>query len=433
MVFAQLLKIGKNFTRWLVLLLYLGGDFVWLLVLILRGSNIFNMHPLESGQQMLENLPRAFAVVVFMASLSLFLIWIKKKDLRLGIILALVFGSLIGFKVYIGLFVLPGLGLLGLYYLYKKQYRLCLPLLLTAVLSFLIYYPVNSGSGGLYFTGFWRFENFIMQGYFGLQRMELARMVYVAHNSWIRVAEYELIYFSLFVFAIFGTKLLGLIQNKKSLSFFPKELHVLLLPGLIISFIIGAFFNQSSGGSVTFNFVASVFIIGSIYTALSLFYWLRNKNKYINYFLIILILLFTLPRGIDQVYANLNSLHRNTSALIDNRELSALIFLKNIKTNSLIMVDPVFETDVSSPYVSFLSNQKMFLSGEWDELEGHAVDYSKRQNIENFILSSTDSASIKTALIENDIGYIYTKPNTYFGTMSASFLKPIFETQKLKF
>ena len=34
-------------------------------------------------------------------------------------------------------------------------------IILTFILSALIYFPVNSGAGGLYFTGLWRFENFI--------------------------------------------------------------------------------------------------------------------------------------------------------------------------------------------------------------------------------------------------------------------------------
>lgn len=433
LVFAQLLKLGKFFQRWLVLMLYMGGDLVWAMVFILRGRQIFDMHPMESGQQFLENLPRAFSIIVFFAALNLFLIFLRKKDLKILILLSLVFSSLVGFKIYTGIFIFPGLGILAVYDLFKKRYHFPLMFVLTTILSLIIYLPVNAGAGGFFYSGTWRFDNFVMQGYFGLQRLELAKNVYIAHHSWLRVLEYESIYAFLFIVATFGTKLIGLIQTKKSLSRLPKELHVLLISGFGVSFILGSFFWQTSGGPNTFNFLVSIFIIGSIYTALALDYWIGKRNKFFAIILITLVLLFTLPRSLNQAYVNVENIKASNGLIITSSEMEGLEFLSNIKTNSLVLVDPRFGADELSPYVSFMTNQKMFLSGQWDELEAHSINFSDRLNALGIILNSPNSSSVNAELKKYNIGYIYLPvlANLY-STDSSKFLDPIFKNDTVK-
>jgi len=430
--FSKILNLGKCFTRWLTLLLYFGGDLVWLLVLFLRGRDIFNMNPMESGQQFLENLPRAFSIVVLLGALSLFMVWIKKKDFKLGVILALLFSALIGFKIYVGLFILPGLGLLALYYLFKKEYKYLLLFISTLILSIIIYLPVNSGAGGFFYTGTWRFENFISQGFFGLQKLELARATYIAQNNWKRVIEYELFYAALFILGTFGTKLLGLIQNKKTLSLLPKDLHILLIPGFIISFILGSFFWQTSGGPNTFNFLVSIFIVGSIYTALSLSHFINFKNKYLGILMVSVFLILTLPRSFEQIYKNIISISKNNNILIDNLQLDGINRLKNIKTNSLVLVNLGYD-DIESPYISYYSNQRMFLSGQGDELGSHNVDFSQRKKDWDLILNSENVSSVSAALSRNSIGYLFLlKSIDLAATDSANFLQTIFENKEVK-
>ncbi len=407
--FSYLLGLGKIFARWIVFFLYFGGDFVWLLVGILRGRDLFAMHPLESGQQFLENIPRAIAVIVFFAFVSIFLLWIRKKDRLSGFLMAIFAATLIGFKIYIGLFVFFGLGALGLFDLFKRYYSMIVALILAALLGLLIYLPVNSQAGGLYFVGTWRFENFILQGYFGsLPKLELSRAVYIAHHSFLRVISYELFYATFFIVAIFGTKLLGLIQNKKSMRLIPKELHTVLITGIIISAIIGMFFNQTVGGSNTFNFIVSVFIIGSIYTALACYYWLSGKKSLLRTVIIIAIVSLTAIRGFNQAYNNLSSIIRGSAFTIYPKELNAIKLLDLEKdTSKLVIVDPAISMDFQAPYLSFLTDKKMFLSGQVDELDAHGINYSQRLKVRNTIFSGTDPAAVGTALLNNNIGYVY--------------------------
>jgi hypothetical protein len=435
MVFSSILKIGKAFKRWLVFFLYFGGDFVWVLIAFFRRMDFFAMNPLESGQQFLDNIPRSVAVIAFFAFASIFLLWLKKKDKFTGVLMAFFVASLIGFKIYIGIFVLCGLGALGLYYLLKREFKMAFPLILALILSLIIYLPVNSNAGGLYFTGLWRFENFIVQPYLGvLNRLELARVIYAQHHSWLRVTEYELIYFFVFIFAIFGTKLIGLLQTKKSLSLLPKELNIVLITGIIVSTVAGLFFNQTTGGSNTFNFLASVFIIGSIYTALACFFWLNKRNKIIKILFISIIILLTVPRGIDQVYSNIRYLMENKVSIITNQELTALNFFSRQRSSSLVLVDPQIAMDVQAPYISFLADKNMFLSGQGDELEAHGISFSGRLEARSIIAFSTNAASVSAYLLKYNIGYIYDAiPNQVpKSTESAFFLKSIFNNKKIE-
>ncbi len=431
LVFASVLKIGKGFGRWLLFFLYFGSDFIWGIVAIFNRDSIFFMRPLESGAQFLENLPRAFAVVVFFAAFSLFLIWIKKKDLYVGLIMSFLLASLLVFKVNIGVFAFSGLAFLGIYYLYKREYKMLIPLIVAVIIGAIIYLPTNSSSGGLYYTGFWRFENFVVQPSFKLDRLELARLIYLQHGNTLRVIQYELMYIFIFILAVFGTKLLGFIQTKKSLSLFPIQIHIVFIPAIIISFIAGAFFSQTSGGSNSFNFIVSVYILGSIYTALACFYWLKGRNL-IKILLIVLIVGLTLTRSVVQTYSYIDDILNKRGYLIKNEELAAINYFSSLPSG-LVIVDPNLEIDKNSPYLTFLTGHRMYLSGIINELEAHNIDYKDRLTIRDEIFKSKNPDKVADLIAENDIRYIYLKNKTKLtATDSAKFLPVIFHNDMIK-
>jgi len=434
-VFGQIIKLGKTFIVWLVLFLYFGGDLIFLLLFFLGKGLNFNMSSMEDGSKFLANPPRAFSIIVFFAGISLLILWIKKKDLRTGLLMALLLGSLIGFKVYTGIFALSGLAILGIYFLVKRNFRMLLPLIITLVISIIIYLPVNKGAGGLYLTGFWLFENFIVQPTLGLEHLELARRIFIEHRNWIRVFQSELIFFSLFVFSIFGSKLIGLLQSKKSLSLLPRELNIFLISGIIISAFTGFFFQQRSGGANTFNFLVSVFIFGSIYTSLACFYWLgRIKNRSLKWFFILLIILFTIPRVVVEWKNNINNILSHKGFIIENAELEGLDFLrKKTDRNSIVFVDNrKFPMSNTSPYISFLTDRPIFLSG-LGILNSHGIDISERLKLAQIVVVSREVEIVKKVLLDNKIKYILMSAQDELPTeRTAYFFKNVFQNQRIK-
>lgn len=436
MAFGQILNLGRNFIRWLAFFLYFGGDTIYLIVSFIRREINFQMSSLEDGAKFLVNPPRAFSIIIFFTGVSLLFLWLKKKNFKAGLLASLIIGTLAGFKIYTGIFALSGLGFLGLKFLAKRDLKSISILILAFIISIIVYLPTNKNAGGLYFTGFYIFENFIVQPWMMLDRLELARLIYLEHNSWIRVIQYEAIYIFLFFLAIFGTKLIGLFQTKRSLSLLTKELNIFFLGGIIISAALGFFFQQKSGGANTFNFLVSIFIIGSVYSALACSYWQgKIKLKFLKLLFILVIVALTIPRVINELYLNINKIKNEKGYTILNPELDALGYLKTkTEPNSLILVDyNYFTLDKESPYVSFLSKRPMFLSGLGDELSAHGIDFSDRKAESDIILNFDSSGSLlANTLLKNKIDYLYLSSiGSRVATDSVYFLEPVFENQKV--
>jgi len=393
------------------------------------------MGSIEDGAKFLVNPPRAISIVVLFVGLSLFLVWLKKKNFSLGLLTVFVLVSTIGFKVYTGFFVLTGLFGLLVFFVIKRNFQFLVLFLAAIFLSAVIYFPVNKDAGGLYFTGLSLFENFIVQPWMMLDRLELARRIYLEHYSWLRVIQYEIIFAFIFIATVFGTKLIGLLQTRKSLSLLPVELHIFLVPGIVISAILGLFFQQYTGGANTFNFLVSVFIIGSIYTALACSYWINKLPKGYIIFIIVLILISTSPRVLQEAFVNINKIQSREGFLIDSYELEGLQYLRE-KTgkDSIILVDyKTFKVDAESPYVSFLADRPMFLSGLGNELTAHGIDFSDRKADADVILTSHDPKTIRKNLVKNKINYIYLSSiDGKLATEASSFTKKVFQNPKIR-
>ena len=336
--------------------------------------------------------------------------------------------------MYVGIFALFGVLVLFIYNLLKKDLKFVALLSLVFIISATIYFPVNRNAGGLYFAGFYLFENFIVQPWMMLHRLELARRIYLEHKSYLRVIQYELIYIFIFIITVFGTKLLGFLQTKKSLSLLPKELNIFLIAGIMVSLVVGFFFQQKSGGVNTFNFLVSVFIIGSIYSALACsFFFEKIKNK-AKFILIVIVILLTVPRVLYQTVLNIQNIIKPNYLMVDNNELEAIKYIRDkTEKNAVIMVNyEKFKLDAKSPYISFLADRQMFLSGLVHALSDHGIDFSDRIAVVDQVLNSKDSRKVARLLKQNSIDYLYLHPSDTLATDSAYFLQTVFQNYKAK-
>ncbi len=433
-VFSQVAHLGKSYSRWLVFFLYFGGDLIFAFVSFMRKEFNFEMSSLEDGGKFLVNPPRAVSIIIFFAGLSLLVLWTKKRNMSAGLLMVMLLGSLIGFKVYTGIFALCGIFALFGYYILKKDLRAILLFSLVFIISAVIYFPVNKNAGGLYFTGLYLFENFIVQPWMMLYRLELARVIYYEHHNWLRVAQYELMFISLFIITVFGTKLMGLFQTKKTLALLPKQLHIFMLGGIAASAVVGFFFQQKSGGVNTFNFLVSIFVLGSIYTALACNYWIGKVKLKVKIFLIIVIVLITVPRVLYQGGSNINNIMQHKYLALDSYELESIQYIRE-KTaqDALIMVNYVkFKLDAKSPYLSFLTDRPMFLSGLVHELSDHGIDFSGRKTVVDTILGSSNAPEVARLLQQNDIDYLYLSPGDMIATDSVYFTQTVFQNARVK-
>ena len=458
--FGQLINMKKAYIRWLVFFLYFSGDITFLLTFLTRNGFNFNTPFMENALWLWVSPPRVFAAVVFFAALCLLILWIKQKKLFLGILTAFVFASLVSFKIYEGIFMAAGVVGLFVYFLLKKQFRMLIPLLLTGILSLILYLPVNISAGGLVFTGAWRFEDFITQPHLHLIHLEMAREIYAQHHNWFGVARFELLFALLYLVFVFGTIILSIFQTKKSLSLFPKELNIFLLSGIGVCAVLGFFFIQTSGGANSIQFLITIDAICSIYAALACYYWLDKFKGIIKYIAIILIVLLTIPRVIDIEHDYISNLFNYPSLVVDNKQLQALAYIKtNTPQNSIFLIDnlekkPGYIYDkkakklLSVPlntggfwqgnfsyYVSFLSDRSMFIDGDIftnSIVQSHGVDTNERVSVAKAVFADDKPRLMMTLLHKNNISYIYLGSETKLAKFPPSFLKTVFQNNEVR-
>lgn len=357
--FGKTLNIGKNYIIFLLIIIYFVGDLLPYLTLITRGTLDFSNSTLENPLSLWVSFSRYIGIILYLGGLTMLTYFIKTKNKTSAVIFALIFGSIIGFKVYIGILALIGLVFLGLYYIYKKNYFFFTPLVIAITASLILYLPINKNAGGLVFTGFWRFEDFIANSNWGLSRLELARRVYEDSNNYIKIIMYESFYVFVYVLFSVGFLLTGFLNSKTSLRKLPKELHIFLISGLVIASILAFFFIQSSGGANSFQFTISIYIIGSIYAALALNRFSQSSNK-ILYSIVIIMLVFSFIRVTGTTHANLVKLIEGTHVYTVKEEyLDAVDKLGTLPDSSgIVLTDLYFKDDCI--FVSLISDKSIF-------------------------------------------------------------------------
>ncbi|MBI4099914.1 hypothetical protein HY440_02805 [Candidatus Microgenomates bacterium] len=357
-VTAQLLQLSNKITRLWLFFLYFHGDILYLL-LFLRGKGLnFDVTIFDDATKLLAGPPRSFSILLLFTGLVMLLLWIRKRSWLTGVLTAVVLGSLMGFKVYTGIFALVGLAALGLY-----SKRLLVPAL-ALIVSLAIYLPVNGASGGLAWNGFYRFDDFVAQPAFGLANLELARLAGAGYLVIIFAALY-------FVF-LYGATILAFFQSRKTLSLLPKELVIFLLSAIAITGFVGTFFVQSVGGLNTVQFLISLYFVGALFAALTVSRFPKLA--------IALVILLTLPRPFYEAWGNIQMIKNGQGFFVSAGQLEALNFLKNnTPTTSVVALPPDLARQEVSLYVRFLADRPLYVAGYTGVLQDHQVAGAKER------------------------------------------------------
>lgn len=397
----------KKAARWFVFILMLGGDFGYLTMLLLgRGLN-FNIPSFDNGAYFLQNPPRAYSVIILLSGLIVFFHWLKSKNYKEGIIVALLFSATIGFKVYSAIILFSGLGLLTLYFLIKKEWKTLFVFPLAILLALIIYLPNNSTAGGLIFNYLGWPLNFLTQGAVGLDEWELRRLTYLRENNWKRVWQMDLMIAGIFLFSQFGIKILGFFYAKKLYIQTGLSKIIFLFGGILTCLICGLFFIQKSGGFNVFNFIIAAGLFLSILTALFLSNLQERLPRSISILFTIFIVAIILPRVIYENITIIKLYLYHDSKLVNNEELASYTYLKqSTPENSLVLVHNPYHKDSGTPYVTMLSNRQTFLSG-MNEMSAHDIDFKKRTELVDKIWQSKSILEVKNLLLYNKINYLY--------------------------
>lgn len=419
------LNFSKKTTIWLLFLLYFFGDIIFLIPLFTNGSFDFRITTIENASSLWISPARYFSLVVLFAGLSLFVGWVQKNKFYTGALTVITLSSLIGFKVYTAAILLAGFLPLLIFVFYKKDVQKIILVLLFYVLSFFLYAPINSGAGGLIFTGFWRFEDFIVQENLHLSNFELARQIYLSGGNLIKAYGYDLFFACLYIFFSSGILVFGFFQTKKSLSKIPFEFLLITLFGLITTCIAGFFFIQKTGGSNSSQFLLSIYAIGIIYAALGITAFLSILPRKVVLYASILIIILSASRVIHDSYIRIQNVIHLNGTIISEETYNSYLFLSSLKDDGIVITTNPLNLDCI--FITFLGNKPTYVCSSGAP-EDRGNNISEKINFtHNLFLKELTKKEIKE-LKKQGILYIYKNSEVKIAGDSNS-IRKIFENK----
>ncbi|HUW22062.1 MAG TPA: hypothetical protein VMW41_05370 [Candidatus Bathyarchaeia archaeon] len=421
-IFASRWSGRKSVGCWAVFFNAFASSFGFLLPFFGIGSDnwetaFWAMQPATS----LQNPPFYLSLLILV--LGLFLLWSfeaeKKWNLKRLTILALVFGSIIEFKVYGGLIVLVALLAIGLWQqVSSKQTNLLKVALFSLVTALVVYLPSNKTSTALVkWQPFWFVRVMIQAG----DRMnwvswELRRQVYVFYRNRLGVLLIDGVALACFIIGNLGVRSLGLIEVFKKLIR-PKIIDLLLVILLAAGLLPPLFLIQEYLPWNTIQFFYYAIFITGFFTAFTVDGLIKKiRPVSLKAVMVSVLLLFSLPGSLKTI-----SWHwgKTPTALLDRSEKDALSFVENNSGRSEVILAYPYasgsESHFSAPvplsyynaaYVSFFTNRRVYLE---DQTAALIQDYGLEERlakVKNFFMT-TDASLANEFLKESHIKYIY--------------------------
>jgi hypothetical protein len=420
-VFAQRWSKNKNVACWAVFFASIVGSFGYLPQLIGKGSN--NWETAFWGVQPASaflNPPFALSLIILMAGIFLLSQIPKKPKKSFFIIAALVFGILIGFKVYAGLIVLTTLLFLGIWRLIRnKEKSILLIFFLSLVFSLLVYLPTSSDTTGFMVFEPWWFIRTMVQAPDRLNwpALELRRQTYVLLGDFISLGLLQAFVFSIFLVGNLGIRFIGFPPFAKR-AFKGSLVDRFLILASLVAFVPPIFFVQKAVPWNSIQFLYYFIFLFSFFAALS-FKWLLKRTKFLFFKLLIIILLVSLalPSTLKTIYW-FNA--PTPTTLLEEGEFEGLNFLRaNSKVEEIILTypfiasiqksfkePPVPMTYYNSPYVAFFTGRRVFLE---DQNAATILGYDlegRLAQVEEFFATGNPLLA-RDFLLRNKISYLY--------------------------
>jgi hypothetical protein len=365
------------------LFMYAASDFGYLVSgVLLHKFSVTGLQSVDSNFLLLTNFPRSIAVIVMLSAWTL--LWKYKNNLSTFkvAILGIVGASLIGLKIYYGMYFLLLLGLFG----YKKWFGM----LLSAVSAAVVFLPANSGAGGLVFVpGAWP-RHFFASTMLQETQWPLKEQVYVNTGNKIHLFVLYCQYIGVYLFTSLGIRIMGIANFR----------HFRVWGLSILFVLVSVGFLQKTGVYDIFNFLS----VGAVGLSLLLSDWLARRKWWI----VVLVLTAMLPRPLWQAY---QAMYNSAYQYISTNEMQALTYLKNNSSkNAVIYVWPGNALSYS-PYVQLFADRQVYLSNQ-GILRSHNVDISARQSEVDAIEQSQEFKDVVDKLKKIGVDFVYTKKSS---------------------
>jgi len=438
-VFAKSIYNSKSFVRIFLFFLFFAGDAIGWLFSILNKSLILNMSQgFDDAWKFMDTPGYGFSVLIVLAAFYIFFKNKQKLSWKNILIIGILIGSLIGFKVYIGIPVLLGFSFLSLFGFLKKNYAYLGIIIIAGVLSMAQFLPFNAKSGGLFFLLLEVPRGFISQKGLAMSYIDQRWSIYLEHHNYFRLFEYGLYMTGIYLLVNFGAKLIGFFPLKRTIKILGADFTILLYSILLPALIMSMFLYQKVGGGNIWQFLLPVSLILTIVASLNLSILLSKLNKIPIILIFILIIIFMFPS-----WANFMSYYFKADYLspfhgISSLELNAYNYLRNntLENSKLLLIDqPSYNTCSAVSIAKVLTGRNLYFSGTG--VSGVVFpEYLRREKDVSFVKSSNDDEGVIKTLKNDNINYVVIYNNTPIATNSPllknKFLKKVFSNQSAK-
>lgn len=408
------------------------------------GENIFWS---SMPQSTIGNPPQISALIIMFAFLYFFSIYLEKRTNLTFIFLVLLGGIMIVFKVYGGVALLGSISICAIWQLIKeRRFEFTLMFFLSAVLSFVLFFPNTAQSQSLLlFEPWWYIRTIVVApDRLGKIEWELRRQTYISEGNYKRVVQLELQAFLIFFFGNLGMRFLGLAIIPKYLkTFFSSYLNQLIFSVGLISFLFPMLFIQRGNATGTSQFFQYYLLIFGLLAAEGILLISRRiKSKLIKISFAILIVIIAIP---TQIGLLTNFYHRSAFAKIDSNEQQALSFLKTQTPSSSVILTPLFNKYINlklatppiwgwsdSVYVGAFGERAIYLA-DVEQVDNTGYKYQDRKDLEEKLFSTEDPLTFNELIKESGAHYLYfpikQKPSV---NLNKTFLKSIFSNDEIQ-
>ena len=304
----------------------------------------------------------------------------QKNERLFFLIIFLLGGFLVGFKVYAAAVILASLMVVALTRLFLSRRKdLLLLATLTGLSNFMILRLISKDSSSfLVFEPWWFIRTMVVApDRLNWIDLELRRQFYLAKGGWksfLRIAEYETIAFLVFLVGNLGVRVIGfweIIRNFWKKTVFNNPLEMTLFLSMLTSFLVPIFFVQKGVAYNLIQFTQYFLLLFGFYAAISLYRFLKLfKSRYVKIFIFWVFFALSIPT----VVGNLVEFYgKNPLAVVSNQELEALNFLKKQSTDQDIILTKPF-----NPYIRGLYKHQPWPIYAWDST-GYVSAYTTRQ------------------------------------------------------
>lgn len=390
-------------------LVYFGGSFGWI-VSFFRDRSFGGETTFWAQQSISTLLNPPFAISLLLLFAGVFIYYSadfsqRKAVLQKGLLLILLWGTLIEFKAYAGVLILAALGLVSLYNLVQRRLWFLIMSIPVAMLSMLVFLPNNSGSGNLIvFSPLWLVRTMVeFEDRLGWMRL----LMTMQSGVWLKEWGAYLVGIIIFVLGNLGWRFVSFFNYRIYQKF--GLLSLMSLFGLVLPLL---FLQKGTNWNIVQFFYYSL-MIQAVFAGLVLAHFSNRLPKIFAGLLVIALVLLTIPTTLNTLS---QYLPKRPPAKLSTLEIEALIQLKSLPEG--IVLSPIYEEKLnkqfaapkplfaytSTAYVSAFSGKPSFVADSIN-LEILDIDEKARINTTREILRGTNNSH--KLLRDNNIAYLY--------------------------